>query len=130
MASNSDNGDNMFNGIRSIMIFAEDPEKSARWWAGVLETDVHLDINGNAVYAWLEVAGVEFGFHMLDEKNNPRGGSPVPYWAVEDVGDVRQRLLDAGCTHHRGPLDVGDGTGRRIAQLTDPFGNVIGIDGF
>lgn len=122
----------MFNGIRAIMIFAEDPEKSARWWAGALDTDVHLDVDekSGAVYAWLDIAGVEFGFHPLDERRNKRGGSPVPYWAVDDVDVVRQHLLDAGCTHHRGPLDVGDGTGRKIAQLTDPFGNVIGIDGF
>ncbi|WP_330239192.1 VOC family protein [Streptomyces sp. NBC_00525] len=122
----------MFNGIRAIMIFAEDPEESARWWAGVLDTDAHVDVDDTtgAVYAWLDVAGVEFGFHPLDEQRNKRGGSPVPYWAVDDVDAVRQRLLDAGCTHHRGPLDIEDGTGRTIAQLIDPFGNVIGIDGF
>lgn len=54
----------------------------------------------------------------------------MPYWSVTEVDAVRQRLLDAGCTPHRGPLDVGDGTGRKIAQLVDPFGNVIGIDGY
>lgn len=76
------------------------------------------------------IVGIEFGFHPLDERRNPRGGSPVPYWAVDSVDVVRGRLLDAGCVHHRGPLDVGDGSGRRIAQVRDPFGNVIGIDGF
>ncbi|MFJ4503257.1 VOC family protein [Streptomyces sp. NPDC088864] len=122
----------MFNGIRAVMVFAEDPEASARWWAGVLEAEVHVDVDerSGAVYAWIDVAGVEFGFHPLDEERNKRGGSPVPYWAVDEIDAVRRRLLDAGCAHHRGPLDVGDGTGRRIAQLTDPFGNVIGIDGF
>lgn len=122
----------MFNGIRAVMVFAEDPEASARWWAGVLEAEVHVDVDerGGAVYAWIDVAGVEFGFHPLDEERNKRGGSPVPYWAVDEFDTVRRRLLDAGCAHHRGPLDVGDGTGRRIAQLTDPFGNVIGIDGY
>ncbi|MFF1713948.1 VOC family protein [Streptomyces sp. NPDC058268] len=125
----------MFHGIRAIMIFAEDPEKSARFWGGVLDAEVHLDVNdkNGAVYAWLDVADIEFGFHPLDEKNNRRGGSPVPYWTVDDVAAVRQRLIDAGCTHHRGPLNVADdasGRTRRIAQLADPFGNVIGIDGF
>lgn len=43
---------------------------------------------------------------MPDETKNPRGGSTVPYWSVDDVDAVRQRLLDAGCTHHRGPLQV------------------------
>ncbi|WP_331725895.1 VOC family protein [Streptomyces sp. NBC_00470] len=122
----------MFNGIATVMIFAEDPEKSARWWAAVLETEVQLDINdkNGDVYAWLDVAGIEFGFHPLDEKHNRRGGSPVPYWSVDHVDEVHQRLLEAGCTHHRGPLDVGDGSGRRIAQLQDPFGNTFGIDGY
>jgi predicted enzyme related to lactoylglutathione lyase len=114
------------------MIFAPSPEEAARWWGGVLGSEVHLDTDttSGAVYAWLDVAGIEFGFHPLDEKRNKRGASPVPYWAVDDVDKVRRHLLHAGCTHHRGPLDVGDGTGRKIAQLTDPFGNVIGIDGF
>ncbi|MET8683634.1 VOC family protein [Streptomyces sp. NPDC004732] len=122
----------MFNSIRTIMVFAEDPERSARWWSEVLDAEVHLDVDdaNGAVYAWLDVGGVEFGFHPLDEKRNRRGGSPVPYWGVDDVDIVRRRLLDAGCLHHRGPLDVGDGTGRKIAQLIDPFGTVIGIDGF
>lgn len=122
----------MFKGIRTIMFFAEDPEKSARWWAGVLETEPKTDVNetNGDVYAWVDIAGIEFGFHPLDEKRNRRGGSPVPYWSVDDVETVRRRLLDAGCIHHRGPHDVGDGTGRRIAQLRDPFGNTFGIDGF
>jgi hypothetical protein len=33
----------VFHGIRAIMIFAEDPEKSARWWAGILESEVHFE---------------------------------------------------------------------------------------
>ncbi|WP_371095730.1 VOC family protein [Streptomyces sanglieri] len=40
---------------------------------------------------------------------------------------VRERLLAAGCEHHRGPLVIGPG--RRIAQLRDPFGTVVGIEG-
>ncbi|MCX4637145.1 glyoxalase [Streptomyces platensis] len=109
---------------------SEDPEKSARWWSHVLDTPVHRDVAGTNVYTWLDVAGIELGFHMLDEQRNKRGGSPVPYWSVKHLDTAREKLLNAGCTHHRGPLDVGDGTGRRIAQLVDPFGNIIGIDGY
>ncbi|MGW2471665.1 VOC family protein [Streptomyces sp. NPDC001665] len=113
------------------MIFTADPAAVASWWGGVLGADVHRNVNevSGDVFAWLDVGGVEFGFHPLDEGRNPRGGSPVPYWAVDSVDVVRGRLLDAGCVHHRGPLDIGDGSGRRIAQVRDPFGNVIGIDG-
>nr|WP_202533834.1 glyoxalase/bleomycin resistance/dioxygenase family protein [Streptomyces sp. SID4923] len=75
------------------MIFTPDPGAAADWWGRVLDAEVRRDVNeaNGDVYAGLDAAGVEFGFHPLDEKRN--------------------RLLEAGCTHHRGPLDVGDGTG-------------------
>ncbi|WP_235464258.1 VOC family protein [Streptomyces platensis] len=86
-------------------------------------------VAGTHVYAWLDVGGVEFGFHMLDEQRNHRGGSPVPYWSVDDIESALTKLLAEGCTQHRDPLDIGDGTNRQIAQVVDPFGNIIGIDG-
>jgi predicted enzyme related to lactoylglutathione lyase len=110
------------------MVFADDPEVSARWWGETLGAPVKLDVAGTgAVYAWIEVAGVELGFHPADDDRNPRGGSPVVYWQVDDVDQVRERLLAAGCAHHRGPLVIEPG--RRIAQVRDPFGTVFGLDG-
>ncbi|MFI0404943.1 hypothetical protein [Actinomadura sp. 3N508] len=38
-------------------------------------------------------------------------------------------LVAGGCTRHRGLCTPGDGIGHRIAQITDPFGNIIGLDG-
>ncbi|MEU1375316.1 VOC family protein [Streptomyces triculaminicus] len=110
------------------MVFVNEPEASARWWSAVFnEAEVKLDVDGSNVYAWFDVEGVEFGFHQASPKNNPHGGSTVPYWTVDDLDTERKRLLDAGCTHHRGPLSVD--AGRRICQLVDPFGTVFGLDG-
>lgn len=118
----------MFRSIRTVMMFVDEPEKAARWWADILEaSDVHLDVDGDNVYAWLMVADIEYGFHPASPKRNPQGGSPVVYWSVDDLTTARRRLLDAGCVHHRGPLDVEEG--RRICQLTDPFGTVFGLEG-
>ncbi|MEU1628731.1 VOC family protein [Streptomyces sp. NPDC020096] len=117
----------MFTAVRTVMVFADDPEKSARWWASVLDAEVHLEVDGGRVYAWLDVGGIELGFHPADETRNPHGGSPVVYWAVDDMDTVRTRLLDAGCTHHRGPIEAEPD--RKICQLTDPFGTIFGLDG-
>ncbi len=38
--------------------------------------EVHLDVDGTSAYAWLTVAGVEFGFHQADDERNPRGRIP------------------------------------------------------
>ncbi|GGY69906.1 hypothetical protein GCM10010326_75250 [Streptomyces xanthochromogenes] len=118
----------MFNAVRTVMTFAEAPEASARWWGELLDTPVKVDVSDNgAVYAWVEIGGVEVGFHPADDERNPRGGSPVVYWGVDDIDQVRERLLAAGCEHHRGPLTIEPG--RRIAQVRDPFGTIVGIEG-
>ncbi|MER5368248.1 VOC family protein [Streptomyces sp. NPDC002722] len=118
----------MFDRVRTVMTFALDPEASARWWGELLGVPVQVDVSdAGDVYAWVETGGVEIGFHPADDERNPRGGSPVVYWGVADVDRVRERLLTAGCEHHRGPLVIGPG--RRIAQLRDPFGTVVGIEG-
>lgn len=118
----------LFHHVRTVMVFADDPSVSAAWWGALLGAPVQTDIRPTgAVYAWVDAAGVELGFHPADDQHNPRGGSPVVYWQVDDVDEVRERLLAAGCEHHRGPLDIE--SGRRIAQLRDPFGTIIDIDG-
>lgn len=117
----------MLRGIRTVMVFVEDPEAAARWWGENFDAEVELDIDGTSVYAWFDIDGVEFGFHPASPEANPHGGSTVPYWSVEDFDTERQRLLTSGCTHHRGPLAVSPG--RRVCQLVDPFGTVFGLDG-
>ncbi|MFJ8676262.1 VOC family protein [Streptomyces sp. NPDC093589] len=110
------------------MCFTPSPDASGRWWSEVLGVDLHREVEGDSVYTWLEHDGnMECGFHMADEKKNPPGGSPVPYFSVVDIDAVRQKLLDAGCMHHRGPLQVAPG--RKIRQVVDPFGLVVGLDG-
>ncbi|MFI1885367.1 VOC family protein [Streptomyces jumonjinensis] len=117
----------MLHGIRTVMIFVDDPEAAARWWGDIFAAEVKLDVNGASVYAWLDLGGLELGFHPASPEANPHGASTVPYWPVEDLDTERQRLLTAGCTHHRGPLAVEPG--RRVCQLVDLFGTVFGLDG-
>lgn len=116
----------LLSGIRTVMVFVDDPEAAAVWWAAIFNAEVHRDVDGASVYAWLDLDGLELGFHPASSKN-PHGGSTVPYWAVEDLATERLRLLDAGCSPHRGPLDVAPG--RRVCQLVDPFGFIFGLDG-
>ena len=118
----------MFRNVRIVMVFTTAPEASARWWGELLDVPVKTDVSDSgAVYAWVESGGVELGFHPADDERNPRGGSPVMYWGVDDVDQARARLRAAGCEPHRGPLTTE--SGRRIAQVRDPFGTIVGIEG-
>jgi hypothetical protein len=94
------------------MVFAVDPEKSARWWAGVLDAQVQLDVaKDGSVYAWFDLHGIEYGFHPADDERNPRGGSPVVYWAVDNLTAERDRLLHPAprpAPRRRGPPNLPD----------------------
>ncbi|WP_327259587.1 MULTISPECIES: VOC family protein [unclassified Streptomyces] len=92
-----------FGGVRTVLVFADDPERSARWWASVLGTEVHFDVAGASVHAWLDVGGIELGFHPADPVNNPPGASPVVYSSVDNVTTTPGRGL------HPPPRPLGRG---------------------
>jgi hypothetical protein len=110
--------------VRAVMLFVDEPRTAAQWWADHLGG--HAVVRSKEVFCWYEVGGVEVGFHPPDDQRNPRGGSPVVYWAVAELEAERARLLASGCRAHQGPLTVY--ATRTICQLVDPFGNVFGLD--
>lgn len=111
--------------VRTIMFFVVDPPAAAAWYRDVvLGRGV---VEEEADYWYLDVDGVEIGFHPADPDRNPAGGGAVVYFAVPSVDAAREKALAAGARHHRGPLEIEPL--RAICQLVDPFGNVFGLDG-
>jgi len=53
------------------------------------------------------------------------GGGPTAYWGVRDIDAASKRLHELGADDRSPIADVGDGI--RVAVLTDPFGNAVGI---
>ena len=112
--------------VRSVMIFAQEPEVVAKWWAELLEYPIDR-VSLEEGFVWFDVGDTEFGFHSADAGKNPVGGSPVVYLRVDDHAAAIARAESKGARLHRGPLAIG--AARSIAQLIDPFGNVFGLDG-
>ncbi len=108
------------------MIFAEEPNAVAYWWADLLACPLDR-VSFEDGFARFDVGDTEFGFHPADAGKNPVGGSPVVYLRVEDHVAAVARAESKGARLHRGPLAIG--ASRSIAQLVDPFGNVFGLDG-
>jgi predicted enzyme related to lactoylglutathione lyase len=53
-----------------------------------------------------------------------RGGS-VAYWRVAEIESAVHHFVTAGATVVASLQDVGDGI--KVATVTDPFGNMIGL---
>ena len=75
-------------------------------------------------YVQFHVDDVEVGL----DPNGARQGltGPVAYWHVDDIESRLAALVEAGATVHQQVNDFG-GSGRKIASVTDPAGNVVGL---
>jgi predicted enzyme related to lactoylglutathione lyase len=109
--------------IKTVMFFVNQPSEAANWWAQAMNTVAQHE----GEYSFIEIGDLEIGFHPNDDGRNPQGSSTVAYLGTDDFEGYRTHFLQLGCTMHRGPLELS--ATRRIAQLTDPFGNVFGLDG-
>jgi len=109
--------------IRAVMYFVDHPDQAANWWAGAMDTEaIHV-----GEFSYIDVGALEIGFHLNEDGRNPQGSSTVAYFTTDDLEARRTHFLGLGCSMHRGPLEISPT--RKIAQLTDPFGNVFGLDG-
>lgn len=62
-----------------------------------------------------------------DEKVRSGKAGTVLYWAVEDLLEAIAHFRQLGAQIYRGPMKIEDGLG--MCQVTDPFGNLIGLRG-
>ena len=74
-------------------------------------------------YVGFEAEGQHIG---LVPNGGPQGmTSPVAYWHVSDIEAKLVELMAAGAAAKEPAHDVGGG--RRVATVTDPDGNVLGL---
>lgn len=111
--------------LRAVMFFVGDQAAAATWYRDVVVGAG--EVTEDQGYYFVEVEGVEVGFHPADPDRNPPGRSVVAYFATDHLDEARSAAIQAGAQHHRGPLDISEE--RAICQLIDPFGNVFGLDG-
>lgn len=74
-------------------------------------------------YVGFELDGQHIG---LVPGGGPQGmTAPVTYWQVTDLESTLDEIIAAGATLAEPIREVGGG--RRVATVTDPAGNVIGL---
>ena len=112
----------MFTGLRTVVYRTPELDKAKAWWSNLLGLAPYFD---QPFYVGFNVGGYELG--LVPDSLNPTADDSrsVTYWGVEDVDAAFRRLLDEGSTEFHGVQDVGHDI--RVAAVTDPFGNVVGV---
>src|SRR4051812_9058709 len=111
----------MFQGLRTVVYQVADLERAKAWYTELLDTPPYFD---EPFYMGYNVRGYELGLHPVDTPI-VSGTSVVTYWGVEDIDATYARLLELGATAHAPITDVGSGI--KVADVIDPFGNIVGI---
>lgn len=111
----------MLLGLRSVIYPTRDLTVAKAWYRAVLGQEPYFD---QPFYAGFAVGGFELGLDPNAQVRTGEGG-PVAYWGVTNIEEALQRLRDMGVAEPSPIHDVGEGI--RMATLTDPSGNAVGI---
>lgn len=111
----------MFQGLRTVIYHVNDLEKAKAWYAGILGVKPYFD---EPFYVGFNVGGFELGLDP-DLTGVTPGSNVEAYWGVKDIATAYKRVLELGAQPHKEVQEVGGGI--RVATVTDPFGNVVGL---
>ena len=110
----------MLLGLRTAIYHTPDISEGKRWYSRVLGVAPYFD---QPFYVGFNVGGFELG---LTPDGGPDAKTVVgAFWGVKDIHTVYSRLLELGAVPRTEVQDVGEGI--RVADVLDPFGNVLGI---
>jgi predicted enzyme related to lactoylglutathione lyase len=108
------------HGVKTVLHPVSDLAAAKQVYAALLGVQPQAD---ESYYVGFEAAGQHIGLV-------PGGGpqdmtSPVAYWHVPDIEAKLAEVTAAGATVKEPAHEVG--WGRRVATVTDPDGNVLGL---
>ena len=112
----------MFQGLRTVVYHVPDLAAATTWYTRILGMEPYF---AEPFYVGFNIGGYELGLDPDLSSGGPGAGGVIACWGVADADQVLARLLELGAGAHQPVQDVGGGI--RIASVTDPYGNIIGV---
>ncbi len=109
----------MIKGLRTALYPTPDLAAGKAWYAKVFGKEPYFD---QPFYVGFEIGGFELG--LVPDGTPGKAGTQV-YWGVDNIEKEVERVLALGASTHSPIQDVGEGI--KVAELADPFGNVLGL---
>ncbi|HVG54016.1 MAG TPA: glyoxalase superfamily protein [Vicinamibacterales bacterium] len=111
----------MFLGLRTVIYRVRDLAAAKAWYANAFGVQPYFD---EPFYVGFDIGGYELGLHPHSGEMTI-GNNVFTYWGVPDIASAHAHMLAQGATPHEAIQDVGEGI--KVAAVTDPFGNVVGL---
>ncbi|HEX7087366.1 MAG TPA: VOC family protein [Vicinamibacterales bacterium] len=110
----------MFQGLRTVIYRVPDLDRAKAWYADVFGVQPYFD---QPFYVGFDVGGYELGLQPASDAIV--GTSVEAYWGVPDIAAAHAAVLQKGAQPKSPITEVGEGI--KVALVTDPWGNVIGL---
>ena len=112
----------MFLGLRTVIYKVTDLAKAKAWYSEAFGITPYFD---EPFYVGFEVGGYELGLDPDVSRQQPGPGGSVAYWGVRDLAETLARLRERNVNVTAPLQEVGEGI--KVAAVSDPFGNRIGL---
>jgi predicted enzyme related to lactoylglutathione lyase len=112
----------MVKGLGTVIYHVPDLDRAKAWYASAFGQTPYFD---QPFYVGFNIGGYELGLDPDPGSGRSGAGGSVAYWRVDAIDEAVRHFVRAGGTLASAVHDVGEGI--KVAQIADPFGNVIGL---
>jgi predicted enzyme related to lactoylglutathione lyase len=112
----------MVQGLGTVIYHVADLDRAKAWYAMAFAQQPYFD---EPFYVGFNIAGYELGLNPDHSVARPGPGGAVAYWRVADIERAVEHFQVVGAALRAPIQNVGGGI--RVAEVTDPFGNMIGL---
>lgn len=112
----------MIKGLGTVIYHVADLNRAKAWYSRVFQQQPYFD---QPFYVGFNIGGYELGLNPSQQATKAGRGGTVAYWRVAEIEPAVQQFTSAGSTIVEPVQDVGDGI--KVATVTDPFENLIGL---
>jgi predicted enzyme related to lactoylglutathione lyase len=112
----------LIKGLATVIYHVADLDRAKAWYSKAFQTTPYFD---QPFYVGFTIKGYELGLDSDRTGGSAGPGGSVPYWRVDEIDAAVRHFAGAGAVVVAQAKDVGDGI--KVATVSDPFGNLIGL---
>jgi predicted enzyme related to lactoylglutathione lyase len=109
-------------GLRTVIYHVPDLAGAREWYSAAFGAAPYFD---EPFYVGFNIGGFELGLDPDCSRVAPGQGGAESYWGVTDADGAVAHFVSQGARVEEPVREVGGGI--RVALVSDPFGNVIGL---
>jgi predicted enzyme related to lactoylglutathione lyase len=113
---------NMIAGLATVIYRVTDLDRAKAWYSSAFQQAPYFD---QPFYVGFSIGGYELGLDPDPSGGKTGPGGSVAYWRVTSIDSAVAQFVASGAAVVAAAQEVGEGI--KVATVSDPFGNLIGL---